>query len=114
MSLLQKYEPFLRFISSATTPPKQRTEVIRRATDNQVDAICECAYNVLHNAVPVTPSHKKKLKRFKNKIYTLADKKVPISKRRRQLQQSGGFLPALIAPVVSALLGGLIDHIVSK
>ena len=67
----------------------------------------ECAVNILKGNIPLTPAQLKKLKRFKEKVRLLAAYKTPV-KKRRELEQSGGFLPALLAPVVGAVLGALL------
>ena len=45
---------------------------IRATSKEQVLTICELAANVLYGVLPITPAYKKKLKRHKKLIETLA------------------------------------------
>lgn len=110
MSRIESNVPFLQFLASAK--PTQRKEVIRTASDQQVNCLCECALNVLRGKPDLTAREREVLRRHKRLIYTLVDKKVGAKKKKQVLQQSGGFLPALITPIVGAILGGLIDRAV--
>ncbi len=67
----------------------------------------ECAINVLKGNVPLTKSQLKKLGKHKKKIRDLSQKKTSY-KRRIAIEQKGGFLPLLLAPIVGSILGGLL------
>ena len=69
----------------------------------------ECALNILNGNIPLTPQQLKKLKRYKNKLRELCKKKTS-KKRRDEIEQRGGFLPALLAPVVGAVLASIIKR----
>ncbi len=58
----------------------------------------ECAINVLKGNVPLTKSQLKKLGKHKKKIRDLSQKKTSY-KRRIAIEQKGGFLPLLLAPI---------------
>ena len=66
----------------------------------------ECAINVLQGNVHLTKAHLSKLKRYKTQIRDLS-KKNTSHKRRIDIEQRGGFLPLLLAPIVGSLLGGI-------
>ena len=86
---------------------KRRKDILKHADKELVTCIGECALNVLKGNVSLKSSQKKKLKRHKKHIRTLADKKIPHSKRKRLLVQKGGFLGALLAPILGSI-GGLL------
>lgn len=65
-------------------------------------AICECSWNVLHGRVDISPTRLSKLKRYKNKLRALADKSIPLS-RKKALVQKGGFILPLLTAVLPAL-----------
>jgi len=113
-SRLRDNEPFLRLVASKSTSPKQRREIVRTASKEQVNTVCECAYNLLKQNVPVTPNQLEGLKRYKKLLYILVDRGVPVERKRRRLQQSGGLLPALLAPIVGSIIGGLVDRYVVR
>jgi hypothetical protein len=108
MSSIERNHPYLSFL--AVAPANQRKEILRTSSNGQIQCLCECAYNILQGQVPTSPQHKRELKKYRKLIYTLVDKRVPYTKKKSQLQQSGGFLPALIAPVVAALVAGIVDR----
>jgi len=105
-------QDFLRLLCKTTAP--QRKALVRTATTDQIESICECALNVLRKNVPLTPSEIVKLRKNKRVIYKLADKRVPVSKKRKKLEQAGGFLPALLVPILSTVLGLVGDTVVRK
>ena len=108
-SRLPANEAFLRLVGSKSTSPKQRREVLRTASNEQVKSLCECAYNILKRNVPVTPAQLQDLRRHKKLMYMLADRSVPVDAKRRRIQQRGGFIVALLRPIASALLGALLS-----
>ena len=64
--------------------------------------LCECAKNLLKGCVPLSSKQKKALSRRKLSLRNLAKKKVPLKKKRRIIQ-TGGFLGALLGPIISVL-----------
>ena len=75
-----------------------------------VDCCCEIARNILNRNVPLTARQLKSLRRHSNKLYDLARLKTSIAKKRNILQ-TGGFLPLLLAPllgIASSIIGGVI------
>jgi len=62
----------------------------------------ECIRNLLNGNVPLNKSQKKKLAAKKNILRQLAVKKTSLQKKKK-LIQSGGFLGALLGPIVSAI-----------
>lgn len=67
----------------------------------------ECAINILKGNVHLSKSQFKRLKKYKNKLRDLS-KKNTSTKKRLHIEQRGGFLPLLLAPIVGSLLGGLL------
>ena len=77
----------------------------RHCSPEFTKCICECVKNVLVGNVKLTPEHKRKLKRHKHSLRKLTSKKTS-QKEKKRLVQSGGFLGALLGPIVK-VLGGL-------
>ena len=85
--------------------PKQIKGLIENSDKELVGCICECMYNV----ATVPPKTLAKLKKHKSKIRKVIAKRTNFKKKKKLLAQSGGFLPLLLAPIVS-LVGGLVGE----
>lgn len=102
--------------------PRERKALLRGADRAFVKCICECALNILKGVVRLKPVVKKHLKKYKNILRRLA-----LTKSRRGSTQSGGgswrtkkriilqkgcgaFLPLLLAPVLTSLLGKIFGN----
>ena len=93
---------FLRVLAKSTL--KLRRAILKCCHSELIKTICEVTLNVLKGVVPIDEKQKKKLRRYKTVLRTLADKKVSIKKKRESLNQAGrNFLPFLIPPVLSVL-----------
>ena len=80
--------------------------ILKGASKDLLQCLAECAYNILRGNVLLTPLQKKSLTKYKKQIRQVADKKT-ILKRKRQIVQKGGFLPALLAPLLSSVIAPL-------
>ena len=96
----------LKLIKEAS--PNVRKHILKECKKNILCCICECALNILKGNVPLKKSQKSKLGRFKHKLRKLASKKTH-SKVKRRIIQSGGFIGALLTPVLS-FLGTLLSN----
>jgi lipoate synthase len=88
-----------------------RRKLIKNCDKQLIDCFCECCKNVLKGNVELNSRQLKRLRREKNNLRALALKKTSLKKKRKILQK-GGFLGALIPPVLSvlgSLFGGLIS-----
>ena len=111
---LEKYIDLLQLLQKAK--PSQRKHIIEMANGQFIKLICECCLNVLRGNVPLTPARKRNLKKFApimRQVASKADRNKSLKRKRELLVQNGGFLPALLAPIVS-LAGGLIGELVGK
>ena len=102
---VRNHAPYLRVLARGTT--KQRQGIIQGANRELVHCLCECALNVLNGNIPLKPAEKRKLKKYKHHLRTLGAKKTSLLRKKKVLRQRGGFLGALLTPVLSAL-GGLL------
>lgn len=93
--------------------PNVAKAVIHDANDEVIKCICECIQNVLNGVVKIPQATKRKLKRHKRKIRQINNKRIGIRRKRKLLEQSGGFLPMLLAPVVG-LLGSVVGEAISS
>lgn len=67
----------------------------------------ECAINILKGNVVLTKSQLTHMRRYKTKLRDLSKKKTS-QKKRLAIEQRGGFLPLLLAPILGSVLSGLL------
>jgi hypothetical protein len=86
--------------------PKQVQNAVIECCDREfIECICECAHNVLKGSVPITDHQKQQLTPHRHNLRELTKKKTS-TKRRKEILQEGGFLGAILTPILS-VLGGL-------
>ncbi len=90
----------VRLLSLAT--PQARKELIRKGDREFVDSVCECCLNVLKGNVPLNSQEKSKLRKHKNELRKLIKKRVSL-KKKKEIIQKGGFLGALLGPLLGRL-----------
>ena len=93
--------------------PKLRQSILKAADNQLIHCLCECCHNVLNGNVKLSPKQKKALQKHKKHLRKLTLKKTPVKKRRAILVQNGGFLPALLAPIIGVAVS-LISQLVSR
>lgn len=101
---IKKYAPTLRLINRYSESEKKRW-LKSNLNKDLIHCICECAQNLLHGKVPLNKHQKTDLSRRKKSLRELVKRKVSLAKKKKIIQ-SGGFLGALLGPIVS-ILGGL-------
>lgn len=101
---MKKHANTLSFLSKAR--PRMVQSIIKTADKELIHCLCECAHNILKGNVPLSSDQKSKLKRHKRILRTLEDKQVSLNKKRSKLQ-TGGFLPALLAPLIGTVIAPL-------
>jgi hypothetical protein len=100
---VRKYLPTLRHIHRLSE--RSRRAYAKKCDRDFLDCLSECAKNVIKGNVPLNERQMKSLRREKNNLRQLSMKKTSLKKKRRIIQK-GGFLGALIPPILS-VLGGL-------
>ena len=103
---MRRFLPMLRRINKLGD--KTKRQYVKKCNKEFIDCISECAKNVLRGNVPLKSSQIGRLRRHKQDLRALSIKKTSLRKKRRILQK-GGFLGAILTPVLS-LLGGLISN----
>src|ERR1043165_3033264 len=96
----------LKLLKAAS--PEMRKKIMEKCKKTLMCCLCECALNVLKGNVPLKKSQKSRLSRFKQKLRKLTSKKTRQNVKRR-IVQTGGFLGALLTPVLS-FLGTLLSN----
>ena len=92
---LRKYAPVLKLLDKSS--PAARKRLLKDiCSADFLECMCDCAKNIIKGNVPLTPSQKRQLSRRKRLL-----KKLALNKRK--IIQSGGFLGALLGPIISIL-----------
>ena len=101
---LKKYASYLCMLHRAS--PKLRKALLTKSCSSEfLYCLSECAKNVLNGNVELSSGQKKQLVRRKRLLRKLVLKKTSL-KTRKKIAQTGGFLGALLGPIIK-VLGGL-------
>jgi len=93
--------------------PKVLGDVLEHLSDNSIDDVCECVYNVIKTDLKLPAKSKNKLKRkllqtcSKKNLSVITSKNVPVSKRKKALSQEGagiGLILGTVVPLLAQLL----------
>jgi len=98
---LDRNKDFLIQLSLASE--KERQKLIENASPDQIRVLTEISANILNGKFDLRKRHVKKLINHKHIIRKLSQSHVSHKAKKALLNQSGGFLPFLITPVLSAL-----------
>ena len=99
---MEKYVQRLQTLANAK-PHVCCYHIIEHADDKFIDGLCQGAYKILEGDIAVSSKQYSKLKPYRGNLSKLASKRTG-KKKRKQILQEGGFLPALIAPILASLL----------
>jgi hypothetical protein len=104
MSLrVKRFAPLLRSLYRSSG--KTRAKILKSSLDKDfLLCLCECCKNVIKGNVPLNPRQKKLLHQYRSKLRKLASKKTSLLKKKK-IVQTGGFLGALLSPIISVLSG---------
>ena len=94
-----------------TKNTKLRKAIMELADADLIRALSECAHNILRGTVRLSPREKVRLRKYKDKLRLIANRRLSISRRRRGIQQNGGFLPALLAPLATTVFLPLLSQL---
>ena len=100
---LEEFAPTLKLLAKCSKPRKQRW-LDDNLNDSLILCLCECSLNILRGNVPLKPKQKKLLEKHKKCLRQLINKKISM-KNKKKILQDGGFISALISPIISVLNG---------
>lgn len=99
--LLYKHKSIIKKLHKASRDG--RRQLLCQCMDKDfINVISECCRNILCGNVPLTVVQKEKIGRRKALFRKIALKKTSLKEKKR-IVQSGGFLGALLGPIVSVI-----------
>ena len=102
---LQDNQPFLQLLARSSA--KRRKALVKQATKEELAALFEICFNILRGNLPLSTHMHKKLERERQTLRTLADKKISLKRKKKVINQKGGFL-GTVASIALPLLASLI------
>ena len=99
---LKKYAPYLHLLHKCSSQAR-KSLVDKHCNKEFINCICECAKNVLDGNVDLTDLHKRTLRRHRAQILHKLVLKRTSMKNKKKIVQTGGFLGALLGPIVKVL-----------
>ena len=85
------------FNKLAKSKAKERTKVLKAATNEQLKGLCEVCLNIVHGNIKLSKKRYAAFKRQKDLMHKLSNKKLPLYAKRKVINQKGGFLGTLAA-----------------
>ena len=94
--------PFLQFLTCC--PEHQRQFLLETATPEQIHALVQILFNMLHGNIPVSKEVKGNLKKHIDALVSLVESSVPYKTKKQTLaQEGGGFIQDLLIPVLTSI-----------
>ena len=76
--------------------------VVQNASPEVLRTLRECCHNVLKGHVPLSPAQKTRLRKYKKGLRALTRRRIS-ELQQKKILQTGGFLPALLRPILGVL-----------
>ena len=109
-SSLKKHAEIICLLAKAK--PKVIREIISSADKDLIKTVSACSYNILKGNLEVTPSQKKKLRRYRENLRTISLKKTPLKTTRALLMKGSGIVTALLGTIAPILLKSVVPAII--
>ena len=85
-------------------PEHQRQFLLETATPEQIHALVQILFNMLHGNIPVSKEVKRSLKKHIDALVSLVESSVPYKTKKQTLaQEGGGFIQDLLIPVLTSI-----------
>jgi len=96
-----------------TRQKKKRQHLLAAGGPALIHCLSECCHNVVAGNIHMPLEQRKSLKRHACHIRAIGDPTIGPRKKQEILNQHGGFLPALLVPILTAIsgvVGGLLGQ----
>ena len=102
---LKRNGPLLKLLSNS--PPCLRRAILDAAPNDLIKGISEISLNILKGVIPLAARQKAVMRKKRSLLKSLSRSKTPLTKKKRLVKQSGGFIGSLLGfavPLVASLL----------
>ena len=107
---LSSYAPLL--VCMSRNPKLSKILLSSSLSGDLLNCICECTSNLTKGCVELTPSERRKLRRHKRAILQIINRKTSSSNKKKIIQK-GGFVGAILGPLIGSVLLPLAKKILS-
>ena len=105
---LEKHAPLL--LCMRKNPNIRRHLISSSLAEELMQCIRECVFNVLQGRVQLKKEEKRRLKSHKNNLRAFLHENTSL-KKKKEIVQKGGFLGALLAPLLGSVIAPLAKKI---
>lgn len=99
---IRKHKEVLKKLQRAK--PSERRNILHNADCGLVKCLCTIVHNILNGVIHLKPCQRSKLQRYRHVLRKLAlNGETWEDKKKIFTQTGGGFLPLLLAPLISTL-----------
>ena len=99
--VIKKNKYMLRILAEGD--PKMTKYIIRGADEPLIHCFVDCAHNILERNIPLGLKEKKRLGKYKEEL-RVPMKKNTSDRKKKQILQEGGFLPALLVAILGTVI----------
>ena len=100
---LIKHATVLKLLQKSS--PSVVRHIIKKADRKLLNTLCECSLNILKGNIALSKPQLIRLKKYKSALRKLVERKTSL-KKKKDILQTGGFLSALLTPLLG-VLGGI-------
>ena len=97
---IKKILPFLEYLSKLSS--REQKQFLSTANSKLIKILTNLCYNFNRGNITTDENHIKKLKKYGNLIHILC-KKSHTLKKKKEILQTGGFLPTLLSTIIPLL-----------
>lgn len=94
--------PELEIIKKSVNNNK-KLKIINQCSNRVFYAICEICRNIINGVIPLSSSNLNKLKKHKDLLRKLSQKKISLATRKKLIIQQGGALSTILVPALTFL-----------
>ena len=109
---LWRNAPHLKALKKSSA--KQRKNIISKGKADLINCICDCCLNLVNGNLKVNKVQRKTLIHHAADIRALSKKGKSFKKRKEILVQRGGFIPALLTPVLTLIASALVRKLLKR
>ena len=94
--------------------PNLRRAILANNDKELINSVGECALNVLQGNVKLSKCAKRKLRKFRRQLRTVADRHVSLAVKKKVIIQSGGFIVPFRSAVLPTIASLVYDYFKSS